>query len=274
MNESITHISAVVEGIPFEQLPQDLYIPPAALKVFLERFEGPLDLLLYLIQKHNFNILDIPIAKITRQYVQYIELMQELQLDLAGEYLVMAAMLTEIKSRMLLPIQNKEQATAADPRAKLMQQLQEYARYKQAARNLAQLPQMGRDWLPVVLDPPELPKEIIIPDIPLRTLLLAMRDVMLRADLFSSHHVTREPLSVRERMSLILGVLKQTDQINFLSLFTFEEGRAGVVVTLLAILELAKEMLIEIIQLQPFDAIHLKLNRALNSCDIVFLNRL
>jgi len=255
----------VVEGIPFEQLPQDLYIPPAALKVFLERFEGPLDLLLYLIQKHNFNILDIPIAEITRQYVQYIELMQELQLDLAGEYLVMAAMLTEIKSRMLLPVQNKEQATTADPRAKLMQQLQEYARYKQAARNLAQLPQMGRDWLPVALDPLELPKEIIIPHIPLRALLLAMRDVMLRADLFSSHHVTREPLSVRERMSLILGVLKQAEQINFTSLFTLEEGRAGVVVTLLAILELAKEMLIEIIQLQPFDVIHLKLSQTLNS---------
>ena len=265
MNESISPISAVVEGVPFEQLPQDLYIPPAALKVFLERFEGPLDLLLYLIQKHNFNILDIPIAEITRQYVQYIELMQELQLDLAGEYLVMAAMLTEIKSRMLLPVQSKEQATVADPRAKLMQQLQEYARYKQAARNLAQLPQMGRDWLPVAIEPPELPKEIIIPHIPLRILLLAMRDVMLRADLFSSHHITREPLSVRERMSLILGVLKQADQMNFTRLFTLEEGRAGVVVTLLAILELAKEMLIEIIQLQPFDTIYVKLNKTLNS---------
>jgi segregation and condensation protein A len=142
-----------------------------------------------------------------------------------------------------------------------MQQLQEYARYKQAARNLAQLPQMGRDWFPVALEPPELPKEIIIPKIPLRALLLAMRDVMLRADLFSSHQITREPLSVRERMSLILNVLKQAEQMNFVSLFTFEEGRAGVVVTLLAILELAKEMLIEIIQLQPFEAIHVKLKQ-------------
>ena len=254
-------MTAVIEGVPLEQLPQDLYIPPSALKIFLERFEGPLDLLLYLIQKHNFNILDIPIAEITRQYVQYIELMQELQLDLAGEYLVMAAMLTEIKSRMLLPVQNKEQSTVADPRAKLMQQLQEYARYKQAARNLAQLPQMGRDWFPVALEPPELPKEIIIPKIPLRALLLAMRDVMLRADLFTSHHITREPLSVRERMSLILGVLKQTDQMTFTHLFTFEEGRAGVVVTLLAILELAKEMLIEIIQLEHFSQITVRLNK-------------
>ncbi|MEZ5673287.1 MAG: ScpA family protein [Thiotrichaceae bacterium] len=221
-----------------------------------------MDLLLYLIQKHNFNILDIPIAEVTRQYVQYIDLMQELQLDLAGEYLVMAAMLTEIKSRMLLPVQNKASDKSDDPREKLIQQLQEYARYKQAAKNLAVLPRMGRDWLPVAIEPPELPKEIVIPQIPLQALLSAMRDIMLRADFFSSHHITREPLSVRERMSLILGVLKQAEYIQFASLFTLEEGRAGVVVTLLAILELAKEMLIEIIQLEAFGQITVKLNAA------------
>jgi segregation and condensation protein A len=260
LSDSISHTTALIEGVPLAQLPQDLYIHPAALKVFLERFEGPLDLLLYLIQKHNFNILDIPIAEITRQYVQYIELMQELELDLAGEYLVMAAMLTEIKSRMLLPVQTKEPANVSDPREKLLQQLKEYARYKQAARNLAMLPRMERDWLPVAIEPPELPKEIIIPRIPLKALLLAMRDVMLRADLFSSHHITREPLSVRERMSLILEVLKQTASINFISLFTIEEGRAGVVVTLLAMLELARERLIEIEQLEAFGQITIKLS--------------
>lgn len=252
----------MIEGVPLEQLPQDLYIHPSALKVFLERFEGPLDLLLYLIQKHNFNILDIPIAEVTRQYVQYIELMQELQLDLAGEYLVMAAMLTEIKSRMLLPVQNKEADKVDDPRIKLIEQLKEYARYKQAAKNLATLPQLGRDWLPVAIEPPELPKEIVIPQIPLQALLQAMRDIVLRADFFASHHITREPLSVRERMSLILGVLKQAEHIYFASLFTLEEGRAGVVVTLLAILELAKEMLIEIMQTEAFGQITVKLRAA------------
>jgi segregation and condensation protein A len=232
-------------------LPPGLYIPPDSLRIFLASFEGPLDLLLYLIQAQNIDILDIPIAEITLQYLEYVNLMQELNLDLAAEYLLMAAVLTEIKSRMLLPSNNDE--IVDDPRAELVRQLQEYAQLKQAATALINLPCLGRDVLPAYIEPPVLPQPIIIPDIPLTAVLYAMRGVMSRAVLFSSHQVTREPLSVRERMSMILARLQHCEQIEFKQLFTFTEGRAGVVVTLLAILELAREALIQIVPTENTD---------------------
>lgn len=245
---------AIVEGTPLEILPTDLYVPPDALQVFLESFEGPLDLLLYLIQRQNLDILNIPIAEIIRQYLQYVDLMHELNLDLAAEYLLMAAVLMEIKSRLLLP-STKENETESDPHAQLVKQLREYAQYKKAALDLDALPRMERDIFLAVVEQPNIPKEIIVPEISWAALLDAMREVMERADLFTSHQVMREPLSVRERMSFILERLKTAQHINFMTLFTLEEGRAGAVVTLLAILELTKESLIQIIQEQPFEPI-------------------
>ncbi len=255
MNTQLTPI--LIQGKPLDQLPSDLYIPPDALRIFLENFEGPLDLLLYLIQRQNFDILNIPIAEITRQYLQYVELMKALHLDLAAEYLLMAAILMEIKSRLLLPVHREDGDNSApeDPRAKLVQQLQEYARYKQAALDLDALPRLGRDLFTVSASVPEIPKEIMVPNIPWPALLHAMREVMERVAFFTSHQVLREPLSVRERMSLILELLKTPQPIDFITFFNLEEGRAGVVVTLLAILELVKESLIQIIQPQPFDMI-------------------
>ncbi|WP_353570924.1 ScpA family protein [Candidatus Albibeggiatoa sp. nov. BB20] len=235
-----------------DEMPEGLYIPPDSLTVFLESFEGPLDLLLYLIQRQNINILDIPIAAITRQYLEYVEIMKELHLDLAAEYLVMAAVLTEIKSRMILPVREGDDAVEDDPRAELVRQLQEYARIKQAADTLTGLPCVGRDILPASVEPPQVTEELVIPDIPLNAILHAMRGVMSRAALFSSHQVTREPLSVRERMTTILADLQHIDKLKFESLFVLKEGKAGVVVTLLAILELAKESLIQVVQLTAF----------------------
>ena len=248
--------SAMVQGKTLEALPVDLYVPPDALQVFLESFEGPLDLLLYLIQHQDLDILNIPIAEITRQYVQYVELMKELNLDLAAEYLVMAAILSEIKSRLLLPSPTESDSPESnDPRAQLVQQLQEYARYKTAAQDLAALPQIGRDIFLTIVDPPKIPREIIIPPLDWSVFLETMREVMERASFFSSHQVMHEPLSVRERMSSILATVKKLQCIDFLALFTLEEGRAGVVVTLLAILELARESLIQIVQQHPFEII-------------------
>ncbi|ALG67946.1 segregation and condensation protein A [Beggiatoa leptomitoformis] len=253
---------AIIEGAPFIDLPDDLYIPPDALKVFLEQFEGPLDLLLYLIQHQNINILDIPIAEVTRQYLQFIDLMKDFQLDLAAEYLVMAAVLMEIKSRLLLPEHQAraEDDPANDPRAKLVQQLQEYARFKKAAETFAVMPQVGRELFPVSVDTPEIPYEVIIPTIPWSALLLAMKELMARAALFRSHQIMLEPLSVRERMGMILACLEQGRAVAFIHLFTVEEGRAGVVVTLLAILELAKESLITITQAEIFSPIQVEKN--------------
>ncbi len=245
----------VVQGIPLETLPTDLYVPVDALQVFLESFEGPLDLLLYLIQHQNLDILDIPIAEITGQYLKYVELMREVDLNLAAEYLVMAAILTEIKSRMLLPSTEDNISDESDPRSKLVQQLREYARYKQAAQNLDALPRLGRDLFPASVDIPEFTREIIVPEVGWTEMLEAMQDVMKRAALFTSHQIIQEPLSVRERMSFILESLKTIRRIEFVKLFTVEEGRAGVVVTLLAILELTKESLIQIVQTQPFAVI-------------------
>jgi len=250
---------AIIAGTTLTELPKDLYIPPDALRVFLDAFEGPLDLLLYLIQKQNLDILNIPITQITRQYLRYIELMQTLQLDLAGEYLVMAALLLEIKSRLLLPRPETEEADEeGDLRSRLIQQLQEYALIKQAAEALAQLPVLGRDTFLLDVDMPDLPQVKVPPKIPLQELLLAMQDVLLRIELHTAHQITREPLSVRERMTLILDRLQHRRVIPFPALFTLEEGRAGAVVTLLAILELTREKLLEIHQPEAFGAIQVQ----------------
>ena len=248
---------AYVQGEAVTSLPQDLYIPPDALEVFLEAFEGPLDLLLYLIKRQNLDILDIPIAEITSQYMEYIELMKELRLELAAEYLVMAAMLAEIKSRMLLP-RPVEEDDEDDPRAELIRRLQEYERFKQAAQDIDDMPRVGRDVFPVELPAPE--KQVVKtpPQVTLQELLLAARDAMMRAELFSHHHIQQEPLSVRERMSIVLSRVGSDEFTEFTGLFTPEEGRMGVVVTLLAVLELIKESLIELVQSEPFAPIYVK----------------
>ncbi len=248
---------AVVQGTPLTELPQDLYIPPDALEVILEAFEGPLDLLLYLIKRQNLDILNIPIAEITRQYVEYVELMRELKLELAAEYLVMAAMLAEIKSRMLLP-RPAEAEEEEDPRAELVRRLQEYERFKQAAEDIDALPRVGRDIFQAAVDAPELKVVRAQPVVSLQEMLLALKDVMNRAEMFSHHHVQREPLSVRERMSQVLGSLAQDSFCEFTTLFKVEEGRLGVVVTLLALLELLKDSLIELVQTEPYGPVHVK----------------
>ncbi len=249
---------AVVDGEPVTTLPQDLYIPPYALQVFLEAFEGPLDLLLYLIRRQNIDILDIPIAEITKQYVQYIELMKEMQLELAGEYLVMAAMLAEIKSRMLLPRPQTEDEEEEDPRAELVRRLQEYERYKQAAQDIEELPRLERDVFVAQVEAPERRVVEKLPDVTLKELLLAFHDVLKRAEMFSNLHVTREPLSVRQRMSEVLSRVKAGTFTGFADLFDPEEGRLGVAVTFLALLELLRESLIEVVQSDEFAPLHVR----------------
>ncbi len=249
---------AVVDGEPVTQLPQDLYIPPYALQVFLEAFEGPLDLLLYLIRRQNIDILDIPIAEVTKQYVQYIELMTELQLELAGEYLVMAAMLAEIKSRMLLPRPQAEEEEEDDPRAELVRRLQEYERFKKAAQDISDLPRMERDIFIAEAEATERKVVAKLPDVTLKELLLAFHDVLKRAEMFSNLHLQREPLSVRQRMSEILSRIKSSNFTDFSSLFDAEEGRMGVAVTFIAILELLKESLVEVVQSDEFAPLHVR----------------
>jgi segregation and condensation protein A len=250
---------AVVEGEPITQMPRDLYIPPDALQVFLEAFEGPLDLLLYLIRRQNLDILDIPIAEITRQYMSYIEVMSEMQLELAGEYLLMAAMLAEIKSRMLLPRPPAaEGAEEEDPRAELVRRLQEYERFKKAAEDIDLLPRMERDTLPTSVELVERKVVRILPQVTLQEMLLALKDVMSRAEMFAHHHVHRDRLSVRQRMSDILSTLRASAFIEFTQLFRAEEGRMGVTVTFSAILELMKEGLIEIVQAEPYAPLHVR----------------
>jgi segregation and condensation protein A len=249
---------AVVKGEAVTSLPHDLYIPPDALEVFLEAFEGPLDLLLYLIKRQNLDILDIPVAEITRQYMEYIALMDELRLEVAAEYLVMAAMLAEIKSRLLLPRPVEADTDEEDPRAELIRRLQEYERYKQAAEEIDALPRTGRDTFPAQAPAPERQRFHQLPTVELKEILLAFRTVMQRVEMFSHHHIQMEPLSVRERMSTVLGRISPDRFIDFTELFPLEEGRQGVVVTFLAVLELIKESLIELIQTGPFAPIHVK----------------
>ena len=248
---------AVVEGEPLTELPRDLYIPPQALEVFLEAFEGPLDLLLYLIRRQNLDILDIPIAEITRQYMEYIELMQELELELAGEYLLMAAMLAEIKSRMLLPRAHLEEEED-DPRAELVRRLQEYERFKKAAEDIDALQRLERDGWIATAEVIERKVVRLVPQVTLQEMLVAFKEVLARSAMFAHHHVQREPLSVRERMSQILGQLRESSFVEFIRLFRPEEGRMGVTVTFVAILELARENLIEIVQADAFAPIHVR----------------
>ncbi len=249
---------AIVEGEPLTILPKDLYIPPDALEVILEAFEGPLDLLLYLIKRQNLDILDIPISEITRQYMGYIAMMETLRLELAAEYLVMAAMLAEIKSRMLLPRIEDEECEEDDPRAELIRRLQEYERFKQAAEDLDAMPRMGRDIHPTSAEPPEMNRDKPEPEVSLQELLLAFKDVVIRTEMYKHHNIDREVLSVRERMSNILQVIRIGDFCEFSTLFNPEEGKHGVVVTFLATLELCKESLIDLVQSEPFAPIYLK----------------
>ena len=249
---------AMVRGQPMLQIPQDLYIPPDALEVILDAFEGPLDLLLYLIRRQNLDILDIPVAEITRQYVAYIEVMQDLRFELAAEYLVMAAILAEIKSRLLLPRPPGDMEDEADPRAELIRRLQEYERVKKAAEDINALPRMERDTSAVSAHVTDRTIVRLPPPVDLREMLLALRDVLRRADLFSHHAIKREALSVRQRMGELLSRLVSGQFHDFTSLFTPEEGRLGVVVTFLALLELAKEQLIEVVQDNALGPIYVK----------------
>ncbi len=250
---------AIVRGEPLLQMPQDLYIPPDALEVILESFEGPLDLLLYLIRRQNLDILDIPVAEITRQYMAYIELMHDvMRLELAAEYLLMAAILAEIKSRLLLPRPPQEEGLEEDPRAELVRRLQEYERFKRAAEAIEELPRLERDTVVVHAASGERNVIRLPPPLELPELLLALKDVLHRAELFGHHAVQREPLSVRQRMGELLSRLEAVAFQRFDDLFDVSEGRLGIVVTFLAMLELAKEMLVEIVQEAPLAPIYLR----------------
>lgn len=246
---------AIVHGEKITQMPKDLYIPPEALEVVLETFEGPLDLLLYLIKRQNLDILEINVAEITRQYIGYIAMMEAIKLELAAEYLLMAAMLAEIKSRMLLPRQ-REVEDEDDPRAELIRRLQEYERFKQAAEDIDTLTRLERDVHIATAKQPEHKLEQPQPDVDFRELLLAVAEVMRRAALTEHHHVQLETLSTRERMTEILDRLRGEKFIPFIALFRTDEGRLGVVVTFLAMMELVKEALIEIVQNESFGPIH------------------
>lgn len=246
-------------GQPLFKIPADLYIPPDALEVFLEAFEGPLDLLLYLIRKQNFNILDIPMVDVTAQYLGYVEEIRSRNLELAAEYLLMAAMLIEIKSRMLLPPKPKEgEEEAADPRAELVRRLLEYEKIKLAAQHINALPQEGRDFVQaqVFIEQSLQPR---FPDVHVAELQAAWRDILRRAKLVQHHHISREALSVREYMSQIVRRLQGQRFVTFESIFAPDQGRAVLVVTFIALLELAKETLLEITQAEAFAPIYLRL---------------
>lgn len=250
---------AIVRGEPLLQMPQDLYIPPDALEVILDAFEGPLDLLLYLIRRQNLDILDIPVAEITRQYMTYIELMRDvMRLELAAEYLLMAAILAEIKSRMLLPRPPAVEAEEGDPRAELVRRLQEYERFKQAAEDIDALPRQDRDTAPAHAHVPDRAAIKVLPDVELKEMLLALHEVLRRAELFTGHAIKREALSVRQRMGEVLSRLEDGRFHRFETMFTVEEGRLGVLVTFLAVLELAKEQLLDIVQEAALAPIYVK----------------
>src|SRR3990167_3128649 len=247
----ISLIDVKVRGERLTKLPEDLYIPPDALRVFLEAFEGPLDLLLYLIKKHNVDILDIPIAEITRQYMKYVDLIQELQIELVAEYLVMAAMLAEIKSRLLLPTPPAVEEEAGDPRAELVRRLQAYEQFKNAAFRLDVLSRLEREIFVAGATAPPMQLVEVQPDVELSELFHALREVLERSKLYHAHHIAHEPLSIRERMSLILQAVNSENFIVFTTLFTPKEGRMGVVVTLIALLELIRQSVIDLVQAEP-----------------------
>jgi segregation and condensation protein A len=249
---------AFIAGEAITEIPKDLYIPPDALEVFLEAFEGPLDLLLYLIKRQNINILEIQIAEITNQYMAYVELMEASQFELAAEYLVMAAMLAEIKSRILLPRQEDEEAEEDDPRMQLIRRLQEYERYKEAAQNINELSSMDRNYYLAAATLPVMERIKPDPDVDLQDLLMCLSRVLRRADMFEHHHIQFETLSTREKMSEILIRISEREFVPLVSLLVREEGRLGIVVTFLAVMELMKDSLIELVQADPFGPIHLK----------------
>ena len=253
---------AFVAGKAVTDIPKDLYIPPEALEVFLEAFEGPLDLLLYMIKRQNIDILDINVAEITDQYIAYVELMEASQFELAAEYLVMAAMLAEIKSRILLPRSSEEEEDEEDPRALLILRLQEYERYREVAERVDELPRMYRDIFLGSAQPPELERTMPKPEVELEEILMAFAEVLRRADLNESHHIQRQNLSTRERMSQILLRVSAEHFTPLMSLLMKDEGRQGVVVTFLAIMELIKESLVELSQTEDFGPIHIKARSA------------
>lgn len=248
---------ATINGQAVIDLPTDLYIPPDAMKVLLEAFEGPLDFLLYLIRKQNLDILDIPIADVTRQYMNYIDLMQDLSLELASEYLVMAAILAEIKSRMLLPRQVDPENPEADPRAELVRRLQEYERFKQAAEDIDHLIRLERDTFVASADASNIAGEKAEPQVELPELVHALMDVLKRVKLTASHQVQLDALSIREKMTYILDQLQDKEHLEFTSLFNLDEGRLGVVVTFLGMLELLKQGLIDFVQAAVFAPIYI-----------------
>ena len=249
---------AFVAGQAITDLPRDLYIPPDALEVFLEAFEGPLDLLLYLIKRQNIDILNVNVSEITDQYIAYVELMEAAQFELAAEYLVMAAMLAEIKSRILLPRTSDEEDEEEDPRAQLIRRLQEYERFMEAAESLDEYPRLERDIHLASAEAPVMEKEVPLPEIDLKEILQAFATVLRRSDLFEHHHIQRDSLSTREKMSQILLSISDNQFVPMLSLLRKDEGRMGVVVTFLAVMELIKEAMIEIAQSEPFGPIHIK----------------
>ncbi len=256
--EALGQPFAFVAGEAITEVPKDLYIPPDALEIFLEAFEGPLDLLLYLIKRQNIDILNINVADITDQYMNYIDLMESWQFELAAEYLVMAAMLAETKSRILLPRQVEEDIEEDDPRMQLIRRLQEYERFKQAAQDIDELPRMNRDIHRAAAALPEIERIRPDPAIDLKEVLAALSRVLKRADNFGHHHIQRETLSTREKMSEILVRISNQKFVPLVSLLTRDEGRLGVVVTFLAIMELMKDSMIEIVQSESFAPIHLK----------------
>ena len=249
---------AYVAGQAITLLPKDLYIPPDALEIFLESFEGPLDLLLYLIKRQNIDILEINVADITEQYMSYIDVMETSQFELAAEYLVMAATLAEIKSRILLPHQTEEEADELDPRMQLIKRLQEYDRFKQAADDINELPRLERELYLVSADLPEIERVFPDPDIDLNSVLVALASVMRRVEMYEHHHIQRETLSTREKMSEILARISSRKFVPLVSLLMREEGRLGVVVTFMALMELMKDSMVEIVQSEPFGPIHIK----------------
>ena len=250
-------VLATVQGKEVTSLPEDLYVPPNSLKIFLDTFAGPLDLLLYLIRKQNLDVLDIDVAKITEQYISYIDLMESFEIELAGDYLVMAAYLAELKSRMLLP-RPKENEEEEDPRADLMRRLQEYQRFKEAAAKIDLLPRLNRDFYLAGAKLPEFEALTPIAELPMEELTFALAEVMRRVDQSKAHLINFEQLSTRERMTEILERMRNETFIEFYSLFSSEEGRMGVVVTFLAVLELLKDSLIEIVQSEEFAPIHIR----------------
>ncbi len=254
---------AFVNGEAVLEKPEDLYIPPDALEIILEAFEGPLDLLLYLIRKQKFDIVNLPILQITRQYMEYVDLMKDLKLELAAEYLLMAAILAEVKSRLLLPKRQDAEEDEDDPRAELIRRLREYEAIKSAAQEIDSLPRQERDLFNASAAAGNEVEPIKIqPDVTLQELVLSFQSAMKKAQAFEHHQIARESLSTRERMSLILEKLSNDSFTGFEQLFSVEEGKAGVVVTFLATLELVKEGLVELVQAQPYAHIHLKLGQA------------